>query len=81
MVITTRDSGIVQMGSRVEADVEGERTTLHIVGPSESDPGQGRISDASPVGKALIGRRAGDEVVVQTPGRQIRYRVIEVSAG
>jgi transcription elongation factor GreA len=68
------------MGSWVDADVEGERTTLHIVGPSESDPAEGRISDASPVGKALIGRRAGDEVVVQTPGRQIRYRVIEVRA-
>ncbi|MET0771864.1 MAG: transcription elongation factor GreA [Candidatus Limnocylindrales bacterium] len=80
VVIRTRDSGVVQMGSRVEADVEGERATLHIVGPSESDPAAGRISDASPVGKALIGRRAGDEVVVQTPGRQIRYRVIEVSA-
>lgn len=80
VVITTRDSGVVQMGSWVEAEVEGERTTLHIVGPSESDPAAGRISDASPVGKALMGRRAGDEVVVQTPGRQIHYRVIEVRA-
>jgi transcription elongation factor GreA len=51
------------------------------VGPSEADPFQGRISDASPVGKALLGRRAGDEVVIQTPGRQVRYRVLEVSAG
>jgi transcription elongation factor GreA len=80
VVITSQASGVVQMGSWVDADVEGERTTLHIVGPSESDPAEGRISDASPVGKALIGRRAGDEVVVQTPGRQIRYRVIEVRA-
>jgi transcription elongation factor GreA len=80
VVITTQDSGVVHLGSWVEADVEGERMTLHIVGPSESDPMQGRISDASPVGKALLGRRAGDEVVVQTPGRQIRYTIIEVRA-
>jgi transcription elongation factor GreA len=81
VVITTQDSGAVHLGSWVEADVEGEPMTLHIVGPSESDPTQGRISDASPVGKALLGRRAGDEVVVQTPGRQIRYTIIEVRAG
>jgi transcription elongation factor GreA len=81
VVITTQDSGVVHLGSTVEVDVEGERSTLHLVGPSEADPFQGRISDASPVGKALLGRRAGDEVVIQTPGRQVRYRVLEVSAG
>jgi transcription elongation factor GreA len=80
VVITTQDSGVVHLGSRVDVDVEGERSTIHLVGPSESDPAAGRISDASPVGKALMGRRAGDEVVVQTPGRQIRYRVLEVRA-
>jgi transcription elongation factor GreA len=80
VVITTQDSGVVHLGSRVDVDVEGERSTLHLVGPSESDPAEGRISDASPVGKALMGRRAGDEIVVTTPGRQIRYRVLEVRA-
>jgi transcription elongation factor GreA len=80
VVITTQDSGVVHLGSRVDVDVEGERTTLHLVGPSEADPSEGRISDASPVGKALMGRRSGDEVLVQTPGRQVRYRVIEVRA-
>ncbi len=80
VVITTRDSGMVHLGSRVDVEVEGERSTLHLVGPSEADPLEGRISDASPVGRALVGRRAGDEVVVQAPGRQVRYRVIEVRA-
>ena len=81
VVITTRDSGVVHLGSTIEVEIEGERATLHLVGPSESDPSEGRISDASPVGKALMGRRAGDEVVVQAPGRQVHYRVLEVSAG
>lgn len=81
VVITTRDSGVVHLGSRVEVDVEGVRTSLHIVGSSEAAPAEGRISDASPVGKALLGRRSGDEVVVQAPGRQVTYRVLEVTAG
>jgi transcription elongation factor GreA len=81
VVITTQDSGVVHLGSWVDVEVEDERSTLHIVGPSEADPFAGRISDASPVGRALMGRRAGDEVVIQTPGRQMHYRVLEVRAG
>lgn len=81
VVITTQDSGMVHLGSRVDVEVDGESTTLHIVGPSEADPDAGRISDVSPVGKALLGRQPGDEVVVQTPGRQVRYRVLGVRPG
>jgi transcription elongation factor GreA len=80
VVITTQDSGAVHLGSWVDVEVEGERTTLHIVGPSEADPAAGRISDASPVGRALMGHHAGDEVAIQTPGRQVHYRVLEVRA-
>ena len=80
VVITTQDSGLVHIGSRVEVEIEGHRTTFHIVGSSEADPAEGRISDASPVGRALLGHRAGDEVVVQAPGRQVVYRVVGVAA-
>lgn len=80
VVITTQDSGVVHLGSRVEVEVEGLRTTLHIVGSSEAAPAEGRISDASPVGRALLGHRAGDDVAVQTPTRRIVYRVVEVTA-
>jgi transcription elongation factor GreA len=81
VVINTIDSGAVHLGSHVEVEVEGLRTTLHIVGSSEADPGEGRISDVSPVGRALLGHRAGDEITVQAPGRQVHYRVLAVSAG
>ncbi|MEZ4596613.1 MAG: transcription elongation factor GreA [Chloroflexota bacterium] len=81
VVITAQDSGVVHMGSRVAVEVEGEQTTFQIVGRSEVDVAEGRISDASPVGRALMGRRAGDEVTVQTPGRDIRYRIVAVTAG
>jgi transcription elongation factor GreA len=81
VIITTQDSGIVHLGSGVEVEVDGQRTAFQIVGRSEVDVAEGRISDASPVGRALLGHRAGDEVVIQTPGREVRYRIVAVTAG
>jgi transcription elongation factor GreA len=48
------------------------------VSTSEANPSGGRISVASPVGKALLGRRAGDEVAVRTPQGEARYRVVSI---
>ena len=80
VVIQTIDASSISLGSRVVVDAEGSRVTLHIVGSAEADPAKGRISDVSPVGKALLGHRAGDEVVIRTPGNDIHYRVVEVAA-
>ena len=80
VVIQTIDASSISLGSRVVVDAEGARVTLHIVGSAEADPAKGRISDVSPVGKALLGHRAGDEVIIRTPGNDIHYRVIEVDA-
>ncbi len=66
------------LGSTVVAEVGGESATFHIVGSTEASPGDGRISNASPVGKALMGRRAGDEVGVKLPVGEVTYRIIEV---
>jgi transcription elongation GreA/GreB family factor len=49
---------------------------LTIVGPTESDPAAGRISSASPVGRALLRGAVGDEVVVATPTGTVRYRIL-----
>jgi len=59
-------------------EVDGAEAQITIVGSTESDPSAGRISAVSPVGKALLGHRAGDAVVITTPSAQLRYRVIEV---
>jgi len=69
---------IVHMGSTVEVETDGERETYVIVGSSEANPTAGRLSNASPVGRALIGARAGDEVVVDLPGGSFTYRVMAV---
>lgn len=64
---------------RIE-DLETKETFDYtIVGSTESDPAANRISDESPVGRALLGRRAGDEVEVQVPAGTLKYRVLEVS--
>ena len=52
---------IVSMGCTVVVEVAGKQNTYSIVGPVEADPMSGKISDASPVGKALMGRKAGEE--------------------
>ncbi len=49
--------------------------TYFLVGPKEADPANGRISHASPIGKALIGHKVGDTVTAATPGGEIRLKI------
>lgn len=56
----------------------GEDVSYQLVGPDESDIGAGRISIASPLGKAIVGRKPGDEIVLQAPGGKRVYELIEI---
>ncbi|MEX1343934.1 MAG: transcription elongation factor GreA [Candidatus Limnocylindrales bacterium] len=78
VVIESQAGGAITMGSTVVYEIDGQREELKIVGSAESDPAVGKISSASPVGKSLIGHRAGDDVNVATPVAQFTYRIIEV---
>lgn len=71
-------SDVVHLGSKVELEHEGERIAYTIVGTAEAKPSAGRLSDASPVGRALLGARVGDEVVIQLPSGAVSYRVVGV---
>jgi transcription elongation factor GreA len=71
-------SDAVHMGSTVDVESDGERETFVIVGSNEANPSLGRLSNVSPVGRALMGARAGDEVRAELPGGTAVYRVIEV---
>ena len=70
--------GTVAVGSSVVVDMDGEENTWQIVGANDADPGRGRISYVSPVGQALLGRRAGDKVTAQLPRGELQLRLIEV---
>lgn len=61
-------NGTVGLGSKVVVEMDGEEETFTIVGAAEARPSQGFISNASPIGKALDGRRQGDTVKAETPG-------------
>ncbi len=73
------ESDTVQVGSHVTVcDDEGETSVYYIVGSTEADPVNGRISNESPVGRALLGRRVGDIVTVRTPGGNTRLTILSI---
>ncbi len=81
VVIQTTKSNHVAMAStvRIRDEKTNEEETVTIVGSTEADPFEGKISNDSPVGRALLGTKAGDEVEVDTPAGVIKYKVLEIS--
>ena len=72
--------GIVELGDAVLIqNQDGKIEQFTIVGSAEAEPLDGRISDESPVGKALIGKKTGDSVQVKTPAGLIKLQILEVS--
>ena len=57
----------------------GKEFEYRIVGSTEADPRNGKISDECPVGRAILGHRAGDEVVVEAPSGEIRLELLNIS--
>lgn len=76
---STLDHETVQVGSRVtiqEDDLDPE--TYFLVGVKEADPRSGRISHASPIGKALVGKKVGEEAVADTPNGAILFKILKI---
>jgi len=78
VVVEAPTGPTVAIGSRVSLEVDGERVSYTIVSPSEADPAAGRISYASPVGRALMGHGPGTELAVRTPTGEVHYRIESV---
>jgi transcription elongation factor GreA len=74
-----REQGVVGVGAQVRVSSEEGEETYSIVGPAESDPLHGRISNESPLGRALLGHRAGDEVEWTSPIGVSRVKILAVS--
>lgn len=77
-VIRHTNGGKVQIGSTVEVEKGSQKMTLTIVGPNETDPGAGKISNESPLGKAFLGKNSGDSVKVKTPAGEATYKIISI---
>ncbi|PSO44207.1 transcription elongation factor GreA [Candidatus Saccharibacteria bacterium SW_7_54_9] len=70
---------VVELGNTVELKDDGETYTYTVVGSLESDPVAGKISEESPIGRALIGAKTGDTVTIQTPGGERECEVTQIS--
>lgn len=70
---------VVSVGSTVRVSAEGREETYTIVGSEEANPAEGRISNESPLGRAFLGHRRGEEVEVKTPGGATTYKILEIS--
>ncbi len=78
MVNDVKDSSVVQIGDRVKVEVKDGHEEFAIVGELESDIMAGKISDTSPIGKALLGAKVGTTVTVTIPAGEVIYKVLEI---
>jgi transcription elongation factor GreA len=77
---STLDPEIVHMGSKVTLiDDDGDELAIEIVSPFEADPDLGRVSDQSPIGKSVAGRRVGNRIKWDAPGGHIEMTIKAIS--
>jgi len=69
----------VQLGSTVKLKNNGKTKEFQIVGTVEADPLEGKISDESPIGRSLMGRKVGEEVEIRTPVETAVYEIAEIA--
>ncbi len=75
-----KQAGIVSIGSAVQAkrNDTGDTSTFMIVGSNEADPLEGRISNESPIGAALLGKKKKEKVKVNLPDGEVEFEIIEI---
>jgi len=83
-VVTKKEikSGEVSVGTKVRLrDVKANKTVeYHIVGSAEADPAANKLSNESPVGKAIMGRKKGDTVEVAAPRGKLKFKIMDIKA-
>ena len=73
------NKGVVSVGATVTITEDGgAREVYTVVGSKEANPREGQISNQSPIGSALLGKKSGDLVLVKTPGGELALRVISI---
>jgi transcription elongation factor GreA len=79
-VVIEQESGAsnVRVGSTVTVSINGKEKSFTIVGSNEADPLSGKVSNESPIGRALLGSKGGDQVEVETPGGTTVYEVLRI---
>lgn len=78
-VVETSDSKEINVGSQVELEKDGNKMEVQVVGATEADPTNGKISLDSPLGTGMVGKKKGDEFEVKTPVGVVKYKIKKVS--
>ena len=78
-IIKPSDKSKIGIGSKVELKMGDKVVSYIIVGPLEANPLEGKISNESPIGQALTGRKVGDKVTISTPKADIEYEITNIS--
>ena len=74
-----KKGGHVELGSKVVVKLaDGNKENYTIVGSAEANPGEGKISNESPMGKALLNRKVGDEVEFDAPAGKLKLKIVEI---
>ncbi len=78
VIKTSSTEDVVIIGSTIETKSNNNVETFSIVGSAEAKPQEGKISNESPLGRAFLGKRAGDEVDIKTPGGVVKYKILKI---
>lgn len=78
-LIKSNGSSIVVLGSKVELKTSGKSVTYYVVGPVEADPLEGKISNESPIGLALMNKKVGETATITTPKGDASYEIVAIS--
>ncbi len=77
-VVTTHVKGQVDVGCKVTLHINGKKEEFTVVGEWEADPASKKISHESPLGKALLGKKVGEQVEVEAPAGKIHYKILSI---
>lgn len=79
IITKPKAGGSVRLGSTVKLKNDGKTKQFQVVGTMEADPLSGKVSDESPIGKALLGKKVGDSVELKTPADTTTYKITEIN--
>ncbi len=78
-IIATKKSDKVMVGSKVELKNGSKNVVYQIVGPVEADPMDGKVSNESPIGQALVGKAVGESIEIKTSKMTTKYTILKIS--
>ena len=78
LIKSPKNSGVVTLGSTVHLELEDGVQRYTIVGSTEANPEQGKISNESPIGQALLGKKPGEQVEVTVPSGTMTYKITHI---